>query len=430
VSHNALSDTQSNGKTMSAFFKHWDINNLAQLFLTTDVPDFSICRKYFQINDFDMLKRALFNKSVQGRSITKADVAELDQYKKAVTTSLLVTVIKKSLSPAFRLARDMMWKFGDCKTRELSAFIDDFNPQAVFFQSSSGVFAFSLVRWICETRNIPLIMQTTDDYVTQKRSLDPFSWIQCANLLSAYKWAVSYSDCVIAIGDKMAKEYQSRFGGNYYVAMNSVANLNLPKPISKDDTVRFLYAGNLILNRWKVLALISECLADLFREQGLKGELDIYSLVEPGPDELSHLNKPPFSSYKGALNTRQLNEVKTAADVLVHVEAFDKANRHVTRLSISTKIPEYLISGRCIFAVGPGDVASMQYIAEHDLGVAVMSSNKDEIKEALAEVMINSEKRARYAEQGVSVARLRHDADKAAEDIYQIISSSIEKCSK
>ena len=427
ISHNALSDTQSNGKTLSAFFRHWNKENLAQLYLTTDIPDFSVCNRFFQITDIDILKRFFLNKRIQGRHVAELNLHKIENVKKKVTINPILRLIRNNISPLFRLSRDWLWNIAGCKTDAMMKFVDEFKPQVVFFQSSSGVFAYSIVKWICLNRNIPLIMQTTDDYVSGKFTMDPFFWIQYMRVKHAYKWAVSYSDCIVAIGDKMAAEYRLRFGGNYFVAMNSVADVQFSQYTGQNEITRFLYAGNLGLNRWKMLVLIAECLKELKIEEGLSGELAIYSLIKPDAKELMLLNNPPFSSYNGSLNTEQLNRKKTSSDILVHVEAFDKTNRHITRLSISTKIPEYLAAGRCIFAVGPADVASMQYIDEHNLGIAVMSDRKSAIKQALKKVMLNNEIIARYAAQGPEIARIRHNADKTAASIFQIITSIVNK---
>ena len=430
VSHNALSETQSNGKTLSAFFRKWDKDHLAQLYLTTDVPEFAVCNKFFQINDIDIIKRALFNNRVQGRIVSYSDKVEMLTLKNGITNNPVLKVIRKNISPLFRFLRDMLWNISGYKTDNLKKFIDEFNPEVVFFQSSSGVFAFSIIKWICNYKNIPLVMQTTDDYVSSMFTPNPFFWIQQIRLINAYKWAVSYAYYVIAIGEKMAIEYKNRFSGNYFVAMNSIPDPLLPKYIPKNNEIKLIYAGNLGLNRWKVLVLIAECLEDLYEEEGYKGELSIFSLIEPESKELLLLNRPPYSHFKGALNTEELNNIKKYCDILVHVEAFDKKNRHITRLSISTKIPEYLASGRCVFAVGPKDVASMQYLAENDLGVTVMSDDKLDIKRSLKEIMINNELRTLYAEKGIEVARLFHNADKTAENIFQIVTSSIRNFSK
>lgn len=424
ISNNPLSDTQNNGKTLSAFFKQWDIENLAQVYLTTDIPDFTLCDKFFQIHDFDIIKRILFNKSVQGKRVTTSVSSEMKALKKNVSNSVFLKIVRNNISPTFQFFRDLIWNIAGYKTHELKKFIDEFNPQVVFFQSSSGLYAFALAKWICQSKNIPLIMHTTDDYVTGFFTLDPFFWIQHFRLLRAYKWAAKYSSFIIASSEKMAREYKLRFEGTYLVAQ-TVNNPGLPKYLPVNDKIQFVYAGNLGLNRWKILALIAECIEELHNEEGFNAELLIYSLVEPGERELMKLNRHPFSCFKGAINTDELNTVKANSDVLVHVEAFDRKNRHITRLSLSTKIPEYLASGRCIFAVGPDDVSSMQYLAEYALGVTVMTDNKSKIKQALKELMINSEKRSQYAEKGVIMADLKHNADKTAEQICQIISTVV-----
>jgi glycosyltransferase involved in cell wall biosynthesis len=424
IAHNPFSDTQSNGKTLTAFFKLWDKDNLAQIFLTTDVPDYTKCNKYYKLNDFDVFKR-VFNKRIQGCEIYDSNLNEMRIIKNNVINNPILKVIRWNVTPFIRLLRDIMWKVAGYKTERMIKFIDDFKPSVVFFVSSSGVFAFEIAKWICEQRKLPLIMQTTDDYVTGKFSINPFFWIHLARLKKYYKWACAYSKCIIAIGDKMAREYRTRFGGKYFVAMNSSWNIDLPIYTSSNKTIKFLFAGNLGLNRWKVLLLIAECISEICQENEIKGELSIYSLIDPGESIKKLLNNPPFSFYKGSLNTNELLVVKEQSDVLVHVEAFDKKNKHITRLSVSTKIPEYLASGRCIFAVGPKDVASMEYLAENDLGILVTTHNKKDIKSKLYEIMNNTKSRIHYAQKGLRTAKERHNADDVASTIYKIISDLI-----
>jgi hypothetical protein len=423
ISHNPFSDTQNNGKTLTALFKAWESDKLAQLYLTTDVPDFSLCKKYFQINDFDIFKR-LFKKQIQGREIRSSDLSKMQMKKQGITKNPALKVLRQNVSPFLRFLRDMMWQVAGYKTRDLIKFIDDFDPQIVFLVCSNGVFAFELTRWICERKKLPLVMQITDDYVTGKFTANPFYWLHLIRLKHVFQCACLYSISIIAIGDKMVREYRSRFGGNYFIAMNTSGQLNLPVYASSNKTIKFVYAGNLGLNRWKVLASIADCLAELADEEGLNGELSVYSLINPGDKEISSLNKPPFSYFKGALNTDELIKEKAGADVLVHVESFDRKNRHITRLSVSTKIPEYLASGRCIFAVGPSDVASMEYLAENDLGILSTSGEKCDIKRATREVMINGNKRLYYALKALEIARTRHNADDVALSIVQIISNA------
>jgi hypothetical protein len=377
-----------------------------------------------------MVKRFFLFKGFEGRKVYKKDIQILSAYKKGSTDSLFIKILKNNMAPFFRVCRDLLWLIAGFKTKKLLEFLDEYNPQIVFLQSTNSLYSFSIAKWICLTRGIPLVMQTTDDYVTSKFTIDPFFWIQHYLLNNVYQWAVDYASCVIAIGDKMAAEYKLRFGGNYHVAMNTSDPLGLPEYKSGCGKINFLFAGNLGLNRWKLLSTIAESLEQLHNEEGLISELSIYSLDEPKKKILKKLNRSSYSRFKGAINNTQLNTIKSKMDILVHVEAFDKKNKHITRLSISTKIPEYLASGRCIFAVGPKDVASIQYLDDHDLGVTVTSENINVIKIALKNIIMNEQKRIYYSNKGIEVANRRHNARQTRSDVFDIIISAIQKKEK
>ena len=426
VSHNPFSDIHNNGKLFGTLFGQWDHDKLAQLYLTTDVPTFSQCERFFQLHDIDMLRRMFFSSSPQGRQVSRLHLPAMQAYKQKIAHSSILAMARNNMSPLLRLTKDILWSIVGYKTRDLCAFIDDFRPQVVLFHSYSDVFAFSLVQWICHARDIPLIMLTTDDYLFGALTIDPFLWIRQTRTRRAYSRAVRHSHCVIVVSQKMSDEYSSRFGGNYVVLTNAIPTDTVVRYASMNATIRLLYAGNLSLNRWKVLALIGECLEELDKEDNLRGELSIYSVVAPRGRESSSLSRSPFCEFKGRLEPLVLRQAKIDSDILVHVEAFDRQNRSATRFSMSTKIPEYLASGRCIFAVGPGDVASMEYIAQHDLGVVAISDDRNTVKTALRRIMMDRSMRARYADRGIEIARERHNAGTIAEQVRRLLSGALD----
>ena len=68
---------------------------------------------------------------------------------------------------------------------------------------------------------------------------------------------------------------------------------------------------------------------------------------------------------------------------MVHVEAFDKKNRKITRLSLSTKISEYVASGAKVLAIGPAEVGSMRCLADRQLGLCIYHPSVGAIAAAL-----------------------------------------------
>lgn len=65
IAHNPFSDTQNNGKTLSAFFNGWPKDKLAQIYLTPDKPDYTVCENFFRITDLEVLKSFLKKKQMR-----------------------------------------------------------------------------------------------------------------------------------------------------------------------------------------------------------------------------------------------------------------------------------------------------------------------------------------------------------------------------
>jgi glycosyltransferase involved in cell wall biosynthesis len=123
---------------------------------------------------------------------------------------------------------------------------------------------------------------------------------------------------------------------------------------------------------------------------------------------VERLSIPGAVEFKGALNAAEVQQVIVESDILVHVESMDKVSRKLTRLSVSTKIPEYLASGRCILAVGPAEVASIRYIQDHEAGLVV--TDLETLRGNLETLISGPELRRSYALNGLRLAQQRHDS--------------------
>ena len=62
---------------------------------------------------------------------------------------------------------------------------------------------------------------------------------------------------------------------------------------------------------------------------------------------------------------------------MVHVESKKRKYRNITKLSVSTKISEYLAFRKCILAYGPIDVASIKYLKDNKSGI--VCTTKEEV---------------------------------------------------
>ena len=411
ISHNPFSDTQNNGKTLSAFFSGWPKDKIAQLYLTPDKPDFTICEKFYRITDLDVLKRFI-KKGSCGSEIKKENI--IPNEKEILHKNKLYIFIRNLFLkrlPIMYCIRNIVWqKVKPWNDKKLEDWINEFKPEVVFFQSSNVYSVFDMVNHICNKFKTTLFMETTDDYVTKHFSIDPFYLIDINKMRERYQLLVNKSKYIFAISDFMAREYKEKFGGNYKVAMNSIdiSNEVIPYKNVNNETIRLLYTGNLGLNRWKVLEKIGKVLKRL-NEKGIKAKLDIYSIDRPANNILKRLNIKNVMEYKGALDKEGLIRERNISDILLHVESFDRKNKNITRLSISTKIPECLLSERCLVVVGPSEIASVKYVKENKIGKIINCLNDKDMENKFKDIIENREERIKYINSGKKIAKQRHD---------------------
>ncbi len=80
----------------------------------------------------------------------------------------------------------------------------------------------------------------------------------------------------------------------------------------------------------------------------------------------------------------QVAEIQRQSDIVVHVEPFALSERYKARLSFSTKIVDYLQSGRCILAIGWEETGGIEYLRNMDAAITITEPST--IKSKLLEI--------------------------------------------
>ena len=100
ISHNCLSRTGSNGRTLGNYLYGWDSECLAQLYIHPEAPDFSVCKNFFCISDSDIV-RSILKRKQAGKIIDRTP----ENVNKSQKTTFNVT---KKNSIIF-LLREIAW---------------------------------------------------------------------------------------------------------------------------------------------------------------------------------------------------------------------------------------------------------------------------------------------------------------------------------
>lgn len=414
ISHNPFSKVLNNGKTLEAIFSYIPKENIAQLYFSEHSPDFSYCNKYYRVTDKDMIRSCfLFNKKNSVITTNKQNNTNRP-YKK------IISLFKKK-SLELNLFRDLLWKTNLWKSKDLYNWIKTLDLDLIFFVGGGSGFSHDIALYCSKLTDKPLATYFTDDYLIypQKKSL--FDSIQRYRMKCFYKRTVNFSSILFCIGETMSKEYSAYFNKQFHSIMNLVT-VQQYEPYKENSPLIISYFGGLHLNRWKMILRLSTLI-------NKKACINIYSVNHPSKNVLDLFQKHNIN-FKGSLEENQLKKEMLSSDILLHVESDDPKNKSLTKLSISTKIPEYLITGRVVIGFGPEDVASIKLLKDNKIGI-VLSSNESDISlsEKLHLILSDFDYRKNIGEKGYIYAVTNFNKDLIAKN-FALKLIKISNCNK
>jgi hypothetical protein len=402
ISRSSWNNNNSTGNTFSSFFEGWENGKIANLYCRSEMPDNYICQKYFSISDAQLLRSIVRPGTTAGRAFILTDVGQsqaCEQIKSGPPPLIKPSAEQKRERTVydffkihhlsiFLILHEFVWLLGRWKSTNLNTFLDEFAPDIIFMPAFQSRYAHRLLWYAQKRTNAKIVLFHADDYVTMhQRSWSPFFWINRMLGRRAIKKSIQYSSLNYCISQKQVNEYKEILKTDCKV-LYKCGNFSAEAPVKKieGETIKLVYTGNINGGRWKTLAKIGESLNDI-NKLGVKAHLDIYTLSPLTNTMKNKLNDGINIFLKGTLTASQVTEVQAAADILVHVESFERKYLLEARLSFSTKIVDYLHQARCIFAVGSQECASIDYILTNDAGIIAVK--EDEISAKL-QLLINT----------------------------------------
>jgi glycosyltransferase involved in cell wall biosynthesis len=369
-----MREDANNGILMRSLFAGWPPERLAQVYfqaLVPHLPNVDICGEYRAITLMGSVHRVCCRAAANSQEgDAEATATVIPGYRQRIADR-----IRRS-GPAVGWARSLYhtWsarrRFAEILARELQ----DLRPEIVY--GLAGNYPVTrVITSACQLLDVPYFMHVADDFVTALYEDQPLSgWVS----RRSQRWfasAVEGADGLAAIGPAMAEEYSRRYARswNWFTTLIDSAAYD-PAPRQPDGTIHFVYTGNLQLERWRSLAALALALNQLREAHGFDSRLSVYAPPHEIDQHRDALVVSPITSLLGWVPPSELPAVLAAADVLVHVESFAPAITRLTRLSLSTKIGAYMMSGRCIVAFGPDCLGSMK--ALHAAGSAVLVNDR------------------------------------------------------
>ena len=333
----------------------------------------------------------------------------------------------------YRLYHELNLRRSDLLSGSLRLWIKNFAPDVCLSMLNSGGMSCLAIR-VADFARAPLVPYIQDDW---PMGLHSHNGIFSGTLRrSMHKWvtrAITRAPIRIVISQQMEDEYSIRYGGRFHTIANCVdaSRYSMSPPLicgSAPRIVRFVFTGNLYLDRSDSMLRIGESLARL-RHRGLNGEALIFT--SPGQQKAfaAKLSIPGVMRFMEWVPPEQLPSVLQAADVLLHIDAHGSKQHPWLRLSFGAKLPEYLMAGRPILSYMPADFAGAEYVARWKAGLVVGTTDESSLDEAMARLIVDERLRSELGANGLKVALSRHEAGKVREDLRRLLAQGSERIS-
>ena len=382
VSNLPFADIGNNGKTFQSLFSDFDDSQVAQLFFNNVQPSQKKFFNYFRITDIDILKYifSFHLLEIIGISQKSYDLNNMSQGKFISQSDLCKKFLRNFL-------------FSKINFTQLGSFklwIGNFKPTSIFFIGTNYIFSYQILNYLSSFYNLPYFIYFTDDYFLYNKGTNFISKIMHKRFIEKSKKIVERAEELFVISQKMKHEYELFFGKKCTVLINAVDKGCIPVSKHKfEQNIVFRYFGGLHSNRSSSLRYLGECLKKLNKKYEQNFILEVYSLTEPTSKIKSDLSIETILICK-PITGDELKNKMTTSDFLVHAESFEPEDINVTMLSISTKIPEYLLSNRCVLAIGPPQLASISIFKHNKLGIVIEDTKSVDVDgERIYEVITN-----------------------------------------
>lgn len=415
------------GITLINLFRDWPPDKIAVASSFIDASGKKYCNSFYKLG-FDESKRPWPFYLIQ----PKTKSGTVDFTIKSSATDSLGTVIRKKDPALKRFLLQMRHYLGIYPfiyrlrvSEKLEKWIDEFQPEIIYTQLSSIQMVQFTIR-LYENKKIPLAIHIMDDWPATLREpgLLFFYWKRILN--RDFRRLLDYPGVHMSIGNAMSEAYHERYKKEFLPFQNSL-DLNKWEGIAKSDwkvhnVFTVMYAGR--IGRGVISSVMD--IAEAIEILGKKGYRILFKIRAGGfdLDNIARFNSLRFTQLHDFLGHDEMPGELSSADLLVIPLDFDEFK--FTRLSMPTKVPEYLASGTPVLVYASGETALCRYAGKHQWGYTVTKNNRSELVKAIGLLYSDIKLRKKLGVTGKKVAGEYHDGDKIRRNFRETLQKVIE----
>jgi hypothetical protein len=387
ISRSAWKDDNALGNTLSNFFGCWDKKHIFNIYCRSELPANDVCETYYSITEKDIIKNFITPWKIGKKIQNVAEQQSTRQKNNEKAENKMLDFFRINRYSVFLFARELIWSFGNWKNNKLDKFLADTNPKFIFCFAAETHYLNKLLMY-CKTKSsAKLVLFFADDTYSYK-SYTPIRFLYQFISRRHIKNIISHADKIYGASPKLCQEYSNIFNIEITPLYKGCFFQSLEKEASISSPIKVVYAGNLFYGRWEILKILADEI-ERINKDSVKMVLKIFTTASITHEIDVALNRGKSSYIMGALPYEDVKKVLQKADIVLHVESFEPKQIKSTRLSFSTKIIDCMQSGSCMMAIGPKNIASIDYLENIEGPIVVTEISK--IGETLNNIIENPE---------------------------------------
>lgn len=370
LAHNSFSKQSSNGRTLGSLLQGWPKDRIAQFCISSNGADFNVCNNYYCVTDADVIHSIKSCRSVLRRDLN--DGIEIN----ANITNGYVKHYKTTLK---MFLRNLAWMTNLWQGEQFDDWIADFAPEIILLQNGESFFMHRMATRLAKRYKSKLAIFNTEGYYLFKEDYFPADSFLGKQLFRLYRkiyrhYFTSFMrlcDGAVYGNKALEEDYNNVFHTSKTCTVYTGSELQFnPKRPDKSHPV-FSYLGNMAYRRDKALIEFAEAI----HRVNPAYMLDVYG-PSVSQEMIDALNACTAIRYHGSISYDKVKEVIASSDFLVHVECQDNIFAESLKYGFSTKIADYISSGRIFILYSSPEIAGARYIRQNGAGIHIADTNQ------------------------------------------------------